>query len=546
MSNLFAALGIDFLQWKALVFATLKTGFRQSSMGRTRMRGEVKGITVLITQAVVYSLYGAFMALFIWAAGDIFFGALVAMSYTMFVVSTTVLLDYNSAVTSPDDYSILGFRPISSRTYFAAKLANVLIYTTAMTTVLAYLPTVSFFLKYGVAAGFAGLAAFYACSVTVALAILSGYAWLMGAVGPDRLKRLLSVLQLILSFFIYGGFFMLRAVMTNGALGGFQLTRSWWLSLYPASWFASYLELAMGVHPAVTIVPAALSVAAMIALAAGLGGRLSLDYSERLAATINAASAASDKTRRSSTASAWFRTGESRAMSVLIKSQFRNNNRFRMTILTILPITVLYLMMGIYDGHLSDPFAVAVTRGRRGGPDGMTFITVAIMVFPQLLKAAISRSEAFRASWIFFASPVDRAKLIRASCNVLVATFLVPYLVVIAAVLIYFVGAPTHVITHIALMGMVSYLALQLYVLIDPAVPFSQPLTAGRRSTSFFLVFGVISAAAWMLPVISRYVYVSLLRTAIAFAVVIVLGIFVDSAMRARVGAQARDMEFLG
>jgi ABC-2 type transport system permease protein len=543
MNGLFAAFDVDFLQWKALVLATLKTGFRQSSMGRTRMRGEVKGITILITQAIVYSMYGAFMALFIWAAGDIFFGALVAMSYTMFVVSTTVLLDYNSAVTSPDDYSILGFRPISSRTYFAAKLANVLIYTTAMTSVLAYLPTVSFFLKYGVGAGLAGLSAFYVCSVTVALAILSGYAWLMGAVGPDRLKKVLSYLQLIMSFFVYGGFFMLRAVMTNGALGNFQLHKSWWLALYPASWYASFLELSIGRHTAIELVPAGLAVAAVVALAAGLGGRLSLDYSEHLAATINAATAASDKTRRSSSASLWFRTGESRAMSVLVKSQFKNNNRFRMTILTILPITVLYLLMGIVDGHLSDPFVV--THNRRG-PDGMTFISVAIMVFPQLLKAAISRSEAFRASWIFFASPVDRAKLIRAASNVLVATFLVPYLIVIAAVLIYFVGAPVHVLIHITLMGLLSYFALQLYVLIDPAVPFSQPLTAGRRSTSFFIVFGIIGGAAYSLPVIARFIYVSPLRTVIAFAVVIIAGVFVDSALRARVAAQARDMEFLG
>ena len=436
-------------------------------MGRSRMRGEVKGITILITQAVVYSMYGVFMALLIWAAGDIFFGGLVAMSYMMFIVSTTVLLDHNSA-------RDVARRLLDSRIpadharalYFAAKLANVLIYTTAMTSVLAYLPTVSFFLKYGAGAGFAGLGAFYLCSVTVALAILSGYAWLMGAVGPDRLKKVLSYLQLILSFFVYGGFFMLRAVMTNGALGNFQLTKSWWLALYPASWYASFLELSIGRHSALELVPAGLAVAAVVVLAAGLGGRLSLDYSEHLAATISAATAASDKTRRSSSASLWFRTGESRAMSVLVKSQFKNNNRFRMTILTILPITVLYLLMGIVDGHLSDPFVV--THNRRG-PDGMTFISVAIMMFPQLLKAAISRSEAFRASWIFFVSPVDRAKLIRAASNVLVATFLVPYLIVIAAVLIYFVGAPVHVLIHITLMGLLSYFALQLYVLIDPA-----------------------------------------------------------------------------
>ncbi len=73
----------------------------------------------------------------------------------MFMVATAALLDHNSAIASPDDHAILGFRPVTSRTYFAARARNVLVYTTAMTAVFSYIPIVTFFVRHGAAVGMA-------------------------------------------------------------------------------------------------------------------------------------------------------------------------------------------------------------------------------------------------------------------------------------------------------------------------------------------------------------------------------------------------------
>ena len=47
-------------------------------------------------------------------------------------------------------------------------------------------------------------------------------------------------------------------------------------------------------------------------------------------------------------------------------------------------------------------------------------VTLAMLMFPTMLKMNLSRSDAFRASWIFFSCPIDRTRMVRAAKNVLV------------------------------------------------------------------------------------------------------------------------------
>ena len=93
----------------------------------------------------------------------------------------------------------------------------------------------------------------------------------------------------------------------------------------------------------------------------------------------------------------------------------------------------------------------------------------------------------------------------RATKNVLVAFFLLPYLAFVAAVLAYFTGHPIHVLVHMAFLGLLSHLFLQTITFIDPALPFSQPLQKGTRSgvmiLTMMMAFGGGRAGARALDV---------------------------------------------
>ena len=540
MRRLATAVGVDYDQWKALTLVALKLDFRQGRFGSTRS-SETRHIAIIASQAIFYSVYGLLMAILLWTTRDLFLAGTVLMTYVMFMVGTTVLLEHNSVLTSPQDYAILGFRPITSRTYFMARLTNALVYTTAITTVATYLPAVSLFLRHGAVVGFAGLAAFYGCSFFTALTILFGYGWLMHAVGADTLKRALSYVQLAMSFLVYGGYMLMSRAMSARALQSLSLPKSVWMLLVPPTWFAAYLDLASGNATLLELGMVALSIVALVALAARLGGRLSLDYSDRMAA-ISSSSQKAHSTRGDSGPGWWFRTGEARAVSVLVRAQFRNDQRFRMGVLSILPMTLIYVFMGLRDGNMQDPFVVRQTG------TSFSLVTVAVLLFPSILKPALTHSDQFRASWIFFACPSDRLRIIRSAKNVVVAYFLVPYLLFVSAIYMVFIGigSVVHVAIHMTLLGLISHLVLQSYVLLDPDLPFSRPMQVGRRSGTVIALMLVMGLVSGLLQAFSSLIYQSFMATVIVFTAIVAASIVMNLLTRTRVERQARSLEFEG
>ncbi|HYN09087.1 MAG TPA: hypothetical protein VES67_17020 [Vicinamibacterales bacterium] len=539
MARLFEAFGVDYDHWKMLTKTALRIDLRASRLGAAHFgHQEVKAYAQLIGQFLFYSFMGAGIAFVVWLTRDLFLAGTIALSYVMFMVATAALLDHNAAIASPDDHAILGFRPVTSRTYFAARLANVLVYTTAMTTVFSYLPIVSFFLRYGGSVGLAAVVAIYIASVSTALLMVVAYGWLVRTVGPQRLKRVLSYVQFLLSFVVYGGYFMLSRVLQVGVVAQLELPKSPWLLLFPPAWFASYLELASGRASALEIIPVLASLVVIAALATALSGRLSLEYADRLAAlTTVSAPAAPARARRPGFL---FARDEARAVALLVRSQFRNDLKFRMGVLTILPLTIVYLLMGLQDGGIGDPFV----EGDVG--QGMSMITIAVMMFPTMLKLNLSRSDAYRASWIFFATPADRVRVVQSSKNILVVTFLLPYLALVGLVLAYFSTNVLHVAVHLLVITLVSHLVLQIVTFVEPELPFAKPMVKGSASTRVFGIIVLVVIVASVLPHLAPLIYRSTAVTVAGIAGLVLLSLLIDRFTRLRIEAQTAGLEFEG
>jgi hypothetical protein len=538
VTRLFDLLGVDFVQWKALTLAALKMDFRTTPMGAAHHRAAHRTFT-LVSVNVFYLFMGGIASMIVIAINDVLLSGTIIVTYLMFMVGAMILMDHHSVITSPDDYMLLGFRPISSRTYFAARLTNVLVYTLALTTVFGILPMITLAFDRGHRIGLASVPAFYLATIFTTLAIVMGYAGLLRLVGASRLKQALSYLQLVMGFLSYGGYFAMSSVMDRGALAALTMPASPFLWLYPATWFASYLALAAGRHDLSLIVRTIVSLAALVGLASVVGGRLTLSYAERLGAltTATAAPRAANARRRRPV---WFRTGEARAVALLVRAQFRHDQKFRMSILSVLPLTILYVFMSMRHGPLPDPFELG---WRRAGD--VMLITLAVLAFPTTLRMSLSRSDSYKASWIYFASPADRARLVRATKNVLIAFFLLPYLAFVAVFLDYFIRRPVHVVVHIGFLGLLSHLFLQIVILIDPALPFSEPMQKGTRSGAMLLtMFSAITSGFVVVPLLATFVYVSPLRIVLAAAALAAAGAGLDALTRVRIARMAERMEF--
>jgi hypothetical protein len=535
--------GVDYAQWRILVYTALKLDFRTTGLGGPAFNNQAdRGWGKLIAPLIVYIVMGSVFAFVAVVIEDVFLSGILILTFVMFIVGTTLLLDYQSIITSPDDYLILGFQPISSRTYFAARLTNVIVYTTAMTT--AYgLPSM---LVYGfVAQGFnpalgvGAILAIYGTSLATALAILVSYASILRVVPAYRLKRALTYVQVAMSFLIYGGFAIVGPLLdSQSALQALQRTP--WLLVHPASWFASYLDLATGRAGLVEIAAAVLSVAVLGLLARSASGRLSLDYAERLGGLI-----ASNEPVKTAVGplgrGLLFGLAEARAVSLLIRAQFRHDQKFRLGVLGIVPLTIFYFYLGVQQGAILDPFETQPDMGQ----DAIVYL--AVLMFPTIIQVYLTRSDAYRASWIFYTCPADTAKLVLSAKWFVMVSFVLPYLGLMAAVFLYRFGNPVHVAVHVFVLGLLSHLILQMTVFIDPNLPFSKPMQKGERSVVVFMtaMFQTVISIP-MIVVVSRFIYPSVLLTTSFIVTLSMLSLGIDRLLAVRVRSRSTMWEYVG
>jgi hypothetical protein len=536
MKSLFERVGIDYEQWKVLTRTALKLDFRGAPSLQSRRRGS--GRRSMFFQMVLYSAMGLFIAILLRPVRDLYLATIILVSYAMFMIGTAALLDYNATIVSTDDYGILGYRPVSSHTYFAARLANVLVYTTAMTTLFAWVPIVFVTVQHGVGIGLATLAGVYAGSTAMALTMVAIYAWILRILGPRRIKLALTYVQLASSTLVYGGYFLITRVFTSASRSVWELHRGPWLIVCPPAWFASYADLASGSGSRREFFLALLSIVVLAALGVALLGRLSMNYAEELGAMMTAGD---KKPARRTLRGTWlFRGGESRAVALLVWSQFRNDTKFQMGVLTILPMTVLYLVMGLRQAETAGSGTIR-DIGRT-----MPLISLAMLLFPSMLKSSLVRSDAYRASWIFFVSPSNRARLLRSAQNVLVITFLLPYILLTGAAMIWFYHQVRAVVLHLAVIGLLSNLLLQVSTLIEPELPFSKPIDKGLSSARIFALTMLAGVAATVLALVTPAIYGRTSAVLLTCGLLAASTIGLDRWMRLRVERETAGLEFLG
>ncbi len=537
-------LGADYPQWRALTRVALKLDLRVAGLGvpQASSKESSGNFRIWFARLWIYVFVGGMLGGLVWANKDVFFTGTLLVSYTMVMTAMLVLVDFGAVVISPDDFALLGYQPVTSRTYFVARLTNVLVYTTLLALALGLIPDLVYFFTLGFRPllGVAAIMASILSAAAVALGLVFVYAGVLHLIHPRKLRRWVGYIQLLLSFFVYGGYVFVPRVVEEGAIRTFTLNKSVWVLALPTTWFASYLSLAAGKVGPAEFVPALISVVLLGWLVSRARGRLALDYSDRLSsamATSEKVPAAASHVRGPSFV---FRGREARAVALLVRNQFKYDQKFRLTVLSILPLTVLYLFLGLRGGRLQDPFET----GSSGFGDAW-LLYYAVLMFPLMLKTTLANSDSYQASWIYYATPADRAQLVLWSKNVVMIYFLLPYLAGLAAIFLYFFRNLGHVLVHASVLALLSHLFLQLTVLQQPALPFSQPPRKGQRSAGIMLILMIGPMLALLLIFFFAHViYPQPILLPVAVAVLIAASWGMEKVLKLRIHRRTAFLEY--
>ncbi len=545
-SRLLRAMGIDPMQFRALLLLSLRVDFRTglftSSKKKKKSVKKRGGLPGLWQIPLFYGFLGLVLSFTIIENANIFFTGSVMITIGMFAVAMSVLVEFQSVVVSPEDFYILSHRPVNSRTFFAARMANLLIYIGAMTVAIGIVPAAlyTFIDGFRPLLGIASMLAMFGASVLITLFIVFLYVNLMRVVHPKKLRRIFSYLQLVLSFLVYGSGMIFSTLLNSGVLSDIMLTQEPWTLLLPSTWFASLMLLAVGEASFTTGLSLFFGAGLTMMLLIYSYGKLSLEYASMLT-RLSEVSEPPSAAKRIPGPLAWFRHGEGRAAALLIHNQFKHDHKFRMAVLAIIPLTVLYLLAGLAEGSgLADPFIDPAKHVEKAN-----LLYFAMAFFPVLLMASMARSDSYQASWIFYVTPSDKGKLVLAVKDVLVLFFVFPYVIGLGLIFSVFFESFRNVLIHIFMLAILSHLILQVLVVTNPFLPFSRPIRKGERTAGVFV--GIIVAALSMtiiINVLARLIYPSEIATAVTLVLLATLTIVFERFAAARVRRMSKLLQY--
>ncbi len=505
---------LDRRQLRALLVAGIKLDLRTSRGGLGR--GKLPPFVIAL---ITYAVMGLLMAVGLRAHGDVFVYSLFTTSAAMFMTALSVIMEYVTIVAHPDDFHILAHRPVSSRTYFWAKLGNMLFYVTPIALALTLPAAIfgSFTLEPGFLFGvFHVLVGLVACIATAATVVLV-YTATLKVVSYQRFTSIMTyvhsgaTLVLVLAYF-------LSAADDRGRPGA---------ALVPPR--------RLGLRRAAGLVRGRRGASDRSGQPAGrasgpAGGRERGRRDRRsdehdIAGLLEEDNRTDDVTRCDAEERRdgrvrkrpFFRmglaslgSGTERAGYVLMDAYMRRDRKLRARVYPAFGLPLAVYVTAVIRHDLHSPFVPSPD----GSPVALQEIMGLYCIFVSLFFAtAMTQSEQWKASWVYFAAPVGNlAGVLQGARRLVVWRYLVPFYILLFALLslrMPVVGAATFVMMVFP-MCLTSFAVLSL---ASPHVPLSQQVERGRqgRQIAFFMVLGTT-----MVPLLILLQFLMQERTAAA------------------------------
>lgn len=480
---------VDWRQVRTLVRAGLRQTIRGSLVpfaGGAERRPSRWAFAILIGTNIFYSL----MVAVVTAKGpDLFSGLVIGGTLIMFLMAMQILMEFGQVIVTPDDYAVIGAMPVSSRTYYSAKVSLLAALVTILTGAASIVPAaVTTLLRHSITAFFAVFIHFWVVSMTVALAVAVGYAWLMGRGDRRRVERWLGYAQFAFGLIIWAGIFLLpnivRPWMTEIDVSAYP---AWKIS--PGYWFAAWARLSARGWDWGTFGWGMLGVAVLVILFWLASGSLSLSYAESLSP--------GTASRKTTGRSAWdsalggfirrLGTPEDRAVFTLTKAQFRHDIRFRMSILGSAAIVFLLPVMTYVN---NEPFPQDPFLGPSQGA-GIFNSMIGYFLCTAAMAAQMNMhmSQSWRSAWIYYVAPADHRNLIRATNRVVIVLLIVP---IFAALWVFFgilFGTAFNAFLHTLYLSLLALTALVIGNAAKSDLPFAVEYKSGSSTFGTFAVY---------------------------------------------------------
>jgi ABC-2 type transport system permease protein len=494
------------MHFRELLHVSLISELRQQNTQKKKRR-----IPFLVRSLLFYLIMGFSFAFSLITRASPSLYTLLSYSYFMLMSGFAVVLECSQVLLIPDDLDILGHRPISSSTFFLARVSHLLIFILIFSTVLSIGPTVVSFFLGGTPASFplsfwggAFLTILFTASLTIFL-----YSSLLGLVKYEKLRSLVMVIQLIFTGILV---FLYQWIARTGweySMMNFRLEETWirWL---PPAWFASIVESIYNPSSKTALYSLAIFAGFLVMLILGFR-RISLSYLQNVSLPEQTLSvklqSEQPMMKRERFWSGWIlkilHHPETRAGFYLTFNLLYRDRSVKMTLLPVMMPPVVILFWGLFDGSLKDPFTAGLSTGN--GPGSMQLIPFFIAFLIYMIIHGSGYSADWEAAWVYDASPIASSLHLRRGVRSgLLLGLIVPFYLILT-ILILFRFFWLHALQHVFYLAVLGGLFASLISRKNNDFPFSKKREKGERigGMSFLLLLIPFEIAAIFLHMLA-------------------------------------------
>lgn len=448
-------------------------------------------------------LISCFVSGILFARVESFAFALVCLSVSMVVCMTSIIVEFNEVILSPDDVLVLGHQPVSYKTYSVARLANLFLYVSYLILTMNVVPMILgagmretngwFLLLYP-------LAAVVGSFLVTGLLILLYVAFFTSP--SSKVQETLAWTQAVLMLITgYGGQAVLRDKRDQLEMAIYNLPE--WIQWTPPGLLAKFAV--SGNDSPAEILWWIMGAAAVLTLGIWYLVYLTLAkaYAQLPSTTSNLGPAELPPLRTAGQlvgagfdAKIVSQNPDERTAYWFCKTMLRRDHNFRMRIWPTFGITIAFIGIGLFTGELVDPLA------SRGKSVGITLTALYSLVLPlPAIFYTMRFSKDHQSGWILSVAPIrDSAAFARGMEKAIVLYVMCPFLLIVG--IVFSVAWQDMLSVSLHLLAAALVILISAFVstgLVFRQVPFSQPLGRGEMLGPIAPLLSVVGSIAMTL-----------------------------------------------
>ncbi|MFC1501900.1 hypothetical protein ACFL6A_00640 [bacterium] len=544
MRRLFKLMGADWDQFRILLSVSIRIDFRRHrGLSSTRRK-----ISPFIWSLIFYGFISLGLAGSLVSKANPFMYSLLILTYSMAMIVFSVLLEFGNTIVSPDDTDVLAFRPISSRTYFLAKLANLFFYVLLMGTALCLLPSLMGLAVRGTPWIFPFVFYLVAmiANLTAAAFVLLVYTSLLRMMDYERFKDLLAYIQTGFAFLMFFFYQLIPRMSSDFFRQGIDVTGPWFYAAPPA-WYAGSIQTILRLNSKADFRLTLLAVSATTLLFIFSFRRISLQYVNKIAYL-----QAKTKVKKElpvppeSHRRPWrnrliwkiLRHPEAVSGYSFSLTMLKQDRWVKMTLYPSLGFPLAFLMLGIIQGEINDPFT-PISQSNFS----MSYMVVFFVFFMiHVLIRGVQYSQEPEAAWIFHVTPnASPGRFYQGIQWMLFTRLIAPFFVILG--IIYCTQIPwIHAIQYtlsLFIFGLVLF-AVVLFLVKD--YPFSRKREKGERTQQFSFLL-LLTPFFVLVVLLQIFIYRSFIGWFSAQIVLVVLFIILEVLAVKRLDQKLKKLE---